>query len=385
MSATGFVLLLGVVSLLADMTYEGARSATGQFLAVLGASGAAVGIVAGLGELVGYALRLVFGYISDRTRKYWTITLAGYAMNLIAVPLLALAGRWEVAAALMIAERLGKAVRTPARDAMLSHATKSMGRGWGFGIHEALDQVGAVLGPLVVAAVLYRQGGYRWAFTVLLIPALGALGTLLVARHLYPSPSSLEAQSATVDSRGLPRAFWIYLGAVALIAAGYADFPLIAYHLKRTAVAGEVLVPVFYAVAMGVDAVAALVFGRLFDRMGIAVLVLAAAVSSVFAPLVFLGGGTLPLVGLVLWGVGMGAHESILRAAVAQMAPAGRRGSAYGVFNAAYGVAWFAGSATLGALYDVSLPAVAAVSASLQVLAIPVILVAARAHTCTAR
>ncbi|MCR4426137.1 MAG: MFS transporter, partial [Firmicutes bacterium] len=140
-----------------------------------------------------------------------------------------------------------------------------------------------------------------------------------------------------------------------------------------------------YAVAMGVDAVAALVFGRLFDRMGIAVLVLAAAVSSVFAPLVFLGGGTLPLVGLVLWGVGMGAHESILRAAVAQMAPAGRRGSAYGVFNAAYGVAWFAGSATLGALYDVSLPAVAAVSASLQVLAIPVILVAARAHTCTAR
>src|SRR6266705_6320857 len=141
------------------MTYEGARSITGPYLAVLGASATVVGLVAGFGELVGYALRLVAGYLSDQTGRYWTITLVGYVINLLAVPLLALTGRWELAAALMIAERLGKAIRTPARDAMLSHATTEMGRGWGCGLHEAMDQIGAFLGPAIVAVVLLLRGG----------------------------------------------------------------------------------------------------------------------------------------------------------------------------------------------------------------------------------
>ena len=159
-TALKFVVLLGVVSLFADMTYEGARSITGPYLAILGASATAVGIVAGFGELIGYALRLVSGYISDRTGKYWTVTLFGYFINLLAVPLLALAGSWEVAAFLMITERMGKAIRNPSRDAMLSHATQSIGRGWGFGLHEAMDQIGAILGPLIVATVLYLNGGF---------------------------------------------------------------------------------------------------------------------------------------------------------------------------------------------------------------------------------
>ena len=372
--ALGFVVLLGVVSLLADTTYEGARSIAGPFLATLGASGAVVGIVAGFGELVGYGLRLVSGLLSDRTRRYWAITLFGYVVNLAAVPLLALAGRWEIAAALLIAERVGKAIRTPARDAMLSHATGRIGAGWSFGLHEALDQIGAVAGPLIVAAVLHARGSYRAGFALLLIPALMAIAALLVARALYPRPRDLEPAAPALESVGFPRAYWLYLGAVGLVAAGYADFPLIAYHFERAAVVREIWIPVFYAVAMGVDAVAALVFGHLFDRVGVSVLAAVSLLSALFAPLAFLGGFRLALLGMALWGVGMGAQESVMRAAVAKMVSADKRGAAYGFFNAGYGVAWFAGSALLGALYDVSLGGLVAFSVAAQVVSAPLFL-----------
>ncbi len=373
-SALKFVILLGIVSLFADMTYEGARSITGPFLAILGASGAAVGFVAGLGELIGYGLRLLSGYLSDRTGKYWTITILGYTVNLLAVPLLALVGKWEIAALLIIAERLGKAIRAPARDAMLSHATHQIGRGWGFGLHEALDQVGALLGPLTVAGVLYFKGGYQMSFGILLVPALLALSVLIVARFTYPRPRDFEPISAKLESKGFPKIFWLYLAAVGLIAAGYVDFPLIAFHFKRASVASDSWIPLFYAVAMGVDALAALIFGRWFDRMGIPVLIVAVVLSSFFAPLVFWGGFQLALLGMVLWGVGMGAQESILRAAIAGMVPAERRGTAYGVFNTGYGLFWFLGSALMGILYDISIPTLIVFSVLIQLGSVPLLL-----------
>jgi len=373
-TALKFVILLGVVSLFADATYEGARSIAGPYLAFLGASAAIVGIVSGFGELVGYGLRSLFGYISDRTGKYWTMTILGYALNLLAVPFLALAGRWEIAAFLLIAERLGKAVRTPARDAMLSHATAQTGRGWGFGLHEAMDQIGAMLGPAVVALVLYFRGGYGNAFGLLLIPALLALGVLAAARFLYPRPRDFEESQEEQGKKGFPRIFWIYLAAVALLAAGFADFPLIAYHFNKASVLSDEWVPVFYAIAMGVDALAALVFGRLFDRKGIPVMALAALISSLFAPLVFLGGFYFALLGMTLWGVGMGAQESIMRAAIADMVPANRRGSAYGLFNTGFGVFWFLGSALMGILYDLSLPSMIAFSVTAQFVSVPLFL-----------
>jgi len=227
-TATKFVVLIGVVSLFSDLTYEGARSVTGPFLAVLGASATVVGIVAGLGELVGYALRLLSGYFADRTRRYWAIVFLGYGLNLLAVPLLALAGHWEIAAILMVAERMGKAIRTPARDVMLSCASDSIGRGWGFGLHEALDQIGAILGPLVVAAVFVSRGTYEAGFALLLIPALIALGVLFAAYRLYPRPHDLESAAVKVAGKGFPRSFWLYLAAIGCVAAGYADFPLVA-------------------------------------------------------------------------------------------------------------------------------------------------------------
>lgn len=373
-AALKFVILLGVVSLFADMTYEGARSITGPYLALLGAGAAAVGVVSGFGELIGYALRLASGYLADRTGRYWAVTIIGYGVNMLAVPLLALSGRWEAAAALIISERMGKAIRTPARDAMLSHATHAMGRGWGFGLHEAMDQIGAMFGPLIVAAVLYFRGDYRVSFAVLLIPALLALGVLVIARWLYPRPRDLEMAPLELETKGFPRAFWIYLAAVALVAAGYADFPLIAYHFHKVAAVSDSWIPVFYAVAMGVDALAALLFGAFFDKVGLSILIISALLSSFFAPLVFLGGFSLALVGVALWGVGMGAQESIMRAAVAGMVSAKRRGAAYGIFNAGYGIFWFLGSALMGFLYDYSIPGLIVFSIGMQLASIPLLL-----------
>ena len=371
-AALKFVLLIGVVSFFADFTYEGARSVTGPFMAVLGASGAVVGIVAGLGELLGYGLRLVSGRLSEKTQKFWPITLFGYLIQMAAVPLLALAGNWQWAALLIIVERVGKATRNPPRDVMLSHAAKEIGYGWGFGIHEALDQFGALFGPLAVATVLAHQGNYRTAFVILVVPAVITYGLLIGARILYPRPEELESHAPNVHSKGLSRLFWVYLAGAALVAAGFADFQLIAYHFGKANTIGDIWIPIAYSIAMAVSGAGSLLFGRMFDRIGIGVLVPLTVVSTFFAPLVFLGGFWPVIVGSALWGLGMGVHESIVPAAVATMVPIHRRPSAYGLFTAGYGVAWFVGSAALGILYDISIPAVVIVSVVLQISAVPV-------------
>jgi MFS family permease len=366
-----FIILLGVISLLSDVTYEGARSISGPFLGQLKASALVVGVVAGLGEFLGYTLRLASGYLTDRLGRYWLVTFAGYAVNLLAVPLLALAGSWEIAAVLLVAERVGKAVRTPARDAMLSHAAGAVGRGRGFGFHEAMDQIGAVTGPLIVAAVLYYRGGYREGFAVLLLPAVLALVVIVIAARLYPHPQHLEVNAPGLKPTGFNRPYWLYVVAVGLLGAGYADFPLIAYHFGKTALLPSDWIPIFYAVAMGVDAVAALVLGHLFDRLGMPVIMVTAVLSAFFAPLVFLGGFKLALLGMVLWGIGMGSLESIIKAALAGMVPRDRRATGFGLFNAGFGVFWLLGSALMGFLYDFSLGALVAFSVTAQLLAIP--------------
>jgi predicted MFS family arabinose efflux permease len=377
--ALRFVLLIGVMSFFADFTYEGARGIIGPYLAVLGASAAAVGIITGFGELLGYGLRLVSGRLSDRTGQFWPITIAGYIVQMCAVPLLALAGSWQMAAVLIILERVGKATRNPPRDVMLSHAAKEMGGyGWAFGVHEALDQFGALFGPLAVAAVLAFRGEYRIAFAMLLIPALVMLSLLGVARWLYPRPEDLESTSPDVRTEGLPQVFWVYLVGAVLVAAGFADFPLIAYHFQQVSAVPSIWIPVFYAVAMGVSGIGSLVFGRLFDRLGIVVLLPLTIVAALFAPLVFLGGFWPALIGVALWGLGMGVHESIVPAAVALMVPSQRRASAYGLFTAGYGVFWFLGSALMGVLYAVSLPALIAFSVAAQLAALPVLLLVTR-------
>ncbi len=296
------------------------------------------------------------------------------------MPALALAGNWQTAAALIILERIGRATHNPPRDVMLSHAAKQIGYGWAFGVHEALDQFGALFGPLAVAVVLAWRGDYRFAFAALLIPAIVCLSLLLIARWLYPRPEEMETETPNVHAEGLPRAFWIYLLGAALVAAGYADFPLIAFHFQKTSSVPRDLVPVAYAIAMGVSGTGSLVFGRLFDRFGIGILIPLTLISALFAPLVFLGGMWWALLGAAVWGLGMGVHESIVPAAVAPMVPRKRRASAYGLFTAGYGIAWFLGSVPMGLIYERSIPAAIIFCVVLQLAAVPIFFVVKRRY-----
>jgi len=371
--ALRFIVLIGILSFFADFTYEGSRSIVGPYMASLQASGAIVGIVSGLGELLGYGLRLFSGRLADTTGRYWPITIFGYVIQMASVPALALTSSWPSAAALIILERIGKAIRNPPRDVMLSHAGKQAGGyGWAFGLHEALDQFGAMFGPLAVAAILARNGSYQEAFAVLLAPAVINLTLVLIARWLYPKPEDMEVVPANVSGARLPRIFWVYLLGAALVAAGFADYSLIAYHFSRAGTVPSNWIAIFYAVAMGVSGTGSLALGRLFDRFGFRVLVVLTWVSALFAPLVFLGGFWPALLGAAIWGLGMGVHESIIPAAVTPMVSPRRRASAFGVFTAGYGVFWFIGSALIGVLYDVSLPAVIAFCVVTQIIALPI-------------
>jgi MFS family permease len=371
--ALRFIVLIGILSFFADFTYEGSRSTIGPYLASLHASGAVVGIVTGLGELLGYGLRLFSGRWADATGRYWPITIFGYVVQMTSVPALALTGSWQAAAVLIILERVGKAIRNPPRDTMLSYAGKRAGGyGWAFGLHEALDQFGAMCGPLALAVVLAHGGSYRQAFAVLLVPAVINLSLVLLARFMYPTPQDMEQSPPAGEGSRLPRIFWVYMLGAVLVAAGFADYPLIAFHFGRIgSVPGE-WIAIFYAVAMAMSGTGSLVLGRLFDRFGFTVLVVLTLVSALFAPLVFFGGFWIALIGAAVWGLGMGVHESIIPAAVAPMVPSRGRASAFGLFTAGYGIFWFVGSAAIGILYDISIPLVVTFCLISQLAAVPV-------------
>jgi MFS family permease len=352
--AIRFIVAMGIVSLFADMTYEGAHSIIGPFLKDLGATATQVGIIAGLGEMIAAGLRVLSGRLADRTRAYWTLTTLGYVLNLLVVPGLAFAGTWKVAALVVVAERTGKGLRGPAKDVLLSDATSVVGHGWGFGLHTAMDQTGAVLGPLLIAGIVAREEHFGPAFLWLALPALFAFAALVVARVMRPGITSAPRQTTTT-SQHLPNVFWLYVAAAGLLAGGFVDFPLLAYHFQKTAIARPAAIPLYYAGAMAVNGLAGLIFGRLFDRFGMRILALGIVVSLLALPFGFLGGTTLAIVAVGCWAVGLGAQQATLRAGIAQLIPIEKRGNAYGVFNGVYGVLWFLGSVTMGVLYDYSL------------------------------
>lgn len=392
-----FIVIMGLVSLFADAAYEGARSIVGAYMAYLGAAPAVVGIVAGGGELLGYLARAGFGPLADRTRRYWLLTGVGYAVNLLSIPAMGLVRTWQAVAGLVLTERLGKAVRTPARDAMLSRASQVVGEGWGFGVHEALDQIGAVVGPLLLALVLASGAAYGTGFLWLTVPVGLALATLAVARSLNGKREKSESTEAgreeldrhdsggsepgTVSPEELPRGvsqlirgtFGLYILAAALSAAGLADFALVAFHAQRRGVLSSASIPLVFAAAMAIDGASALGFGRLFDKIGLGALCLALLVSAPFAAAAFSSESRLLLGGVLLWGIGLGAHESIMRSGVATLTPEGMRGSAYGLFGAVFGVAWFIGSALMGFLYGISLSALVAFSVGCQAGAVGIL------------
>jgi MFS family permease len=365
------VIALGIVSLLADMVYEGARSILGPFLLTLGASAASVGLIAGIGEFAGYSMRFFAGYAADRTRGYWALTITGYALTVISVPLLGLATSVGLALALVIGERLGKAVRTPAKDTVLSYATYEMGRGYGFGLHEALDQIGAVIGPLILAAILaVHEGDYRLAFLSLAVPGALTMIVLLWTRRRFPEPHQFEPSANPDDpteGTGSP-AYRRYMVFTFLAVLGFAPFPLIGYHLSSAGVVSDATVPLIFAFAMAVDALVALVAGRIYDRRGLRVLIVV-PVATAAVLLAFTDTPWLVWAGAGIWGGVMGLQESTLRAAVADMIPGHRRGMAYGVFNGLYGFALLAGSTAMGVLYGVSVGLLVGFVVAIELLA----------------
>ncbi|MDN7012001.1 MFS transporter [Methanoculleus sp. FWC-SCC3] len=361
------ILLLGAASLFGSLISNGARSVTGPYILLLGGSAAIVGLVAGAGEFIGYALRSATGTYVDQNHRYWTAATTGYGL-LAAIPLLAFAGRWETAAALIISERIGKAVRTPARDTILSHATTAVGRGWGFGVHKALDQVGAVAGPLVMAAALAVTGGYAPGFLLLGIPLGGVAVALFLARSEVPKPGCLEGEGEEDrnDHPGIvPYAAFIFLGM-----AGFAGFPLISFHLKAQSIVPDAAIPLFYAGAMTISVAVALLVGRTFDRIGTHVLLAIPALSIATVVLAFSSEPGIAVAGSLVWGAGIGIFEPVLRASIAESTTLDRRGKVYGSVSAVFGTAWFVGSAVMGALYDVSIGYIVAYVVTVEAAAV---------------
>lgn len=367
--ALSFVLAFGIVSLFADMSYEGMRGLAGPFLASLGASGLAVGVIAGTGELAGYLLRLLSGRLADSTRAYWPITLTGYVVQMAAVPAMALAGNWGVAAMLIVIERAGKAIRNPSRDAMLSRAGETIGHGWAFGLHEALDQLGAFAGPLIAFAVLALHGDYRSAFAWLALPSLATVLLVFAVRLRHGALGRIERPEDEIPDEPLSQAFWYYAAGAALAAFGFADFTLLSFHFGKANILTGETIALFYAAAMLADGAASLLFGRWFDRAGLKVVFGAILMGLGVAPLAFFGGWWGAAAATLLWGACLGVHESVMAAAVATLVPRHARAKAYGIFTALFGVAWFLGSVLLGALYDVSLPALVMVATLAQAVA----------------
>lgn len=369
-AALRFVISIGIVSLFADLVYEGGRSIVGPYLALLGGTPLIVGIVAGLGEFLGYAVRLAAGRYVDHRRGHWKLMGAGYTLNLFSVPALALTSAVWPAGILVFLERIGKGIRNPAKDALLSRAGRELGHGYAFGLHEFLDQLGAVIGPLVVAGAVVISG-YRLGFAVLIVPALLALFFLWRARGLEPEAHTTPepAQRVRFDAR-----YYHYLAFAVVAVLGFSHFIIVSYHLAVTRRLAPALIPVLFAVAMGADAIAAIVAGRFYDRYGLKVLYALPLLTLPALPLLFLAVNPAWIwAGAVLWGAALGVQESTVRAGVATLTPESLRGTAYGLFDTVFGASWFVGSVMLGALYQLGTVWLVVAAVVLQLAALPLL------------
>lgn len=356
-----FLLLLGFISLLSDFTHEGARSIYGPYLGLIGASAFIIAFTSGLGEFIGQALRLLTGIIADKTKKYWLMMILGYSINLLVIPLLYFvdASIWEVAIILILLERVGKGIRAPAKSALTSFTTQHLGAGKAFALQEAMDQFGAFLGPIFVFLVLnLNKGtelqGYQLAFGLLGIFAIMTLVILVVSRIKYPHPDEFETKTFSKGFKG-NKYFNLYMIAIVFIALGFIDYPVLAFHISKTSSINVIYVPLLYALAMGIDAIAALIFGHLYDKKGILSLQIAIGITLFISPIFFLLEGVYVLIiGVILWGIGMGAQESILKAVISGLVSKDKRATAYGIFYTVFGSSWFLGSLVIGYLYDIN-------------------------------
>ncbi|MFA5099633.1 MAG: MFS transporter [Candidatus Omnitrophota bacterium] len=387
-SAVHLILLFGLVSLFGDIIYEGARSVNGPYLKTMGVSAALVGLIAGIGEFLGYAIRLASGYFADKTKGYWVFTFLGYGM-LISVPLLALTGTWQFVALFIVLERIGKAIRSPAKDTIVSQASKQVGTGFGFGIQEAMDQIGATVGPLIFSILFVSIGSgaknladYQRGYGLLWLPFALLMICVVLAYIRVPDPSVLEISTVRPQEPDkLSKVFWLYTLFSFVATAGFVNFVLIAYHLKDKHILSDAQIPFFYAVAMAIDGGVALIIGKMYDRFkrkskndkaGLLTLISIPVFSVLIPVLGFSYNPLLAIAGILLWGVVMGIHETIMKSAIADLTPLKKRGTGYGIFNTSYGLAVFFGSALMGLLYDLSIPVLIAFTIVLQIASVPI-------------
>jgi len=350
-----FILLFGLVSLFSDMTYEGARSIQGAFLETLGASAFMVGTLAGFCEFLGYLVRFFAGRYASQSGRYWHFIFVGYVLNLISIPILGWTHSWMWAFVLILLERIGKALRVPSRDTLLSQAGQSVGMGWGFGIHEAMDRIGAMLGPLFVTYVIYKSNDMHLAFQSLWIPALLSVAILSLAFITQSSDHKDIASPASNIGLKHPYVFKIYVLGSSFMAMGFADFALMAFHFQKTHLVTTFWIPIFYAISSASNIFITPIWGCFFDKWGFKVLIGSSLLSIAYALFVFLGDVRFVLVGIILWGIGMGVQSSLMRAFVGKITDEHQRAHAYGIFNACFGLAWFLGSVVMGVLYEKSL------------------------------
>lgn len=364
------IVFFGLVSLFGDIVYEGARSVNGPYLNTLAANAAMVGLIAGLGEFAGYALRLLSGYYADKTKAYWLFTFVGYGL-IISVPLLSLTGVWQMAAVLMVVERLGKAIRSPAKDAIVSSAAKKIGTGKGFAIQEVLDQIGALAGPLIFAGYFALTGSaeknasdYRAAYGLFWIPFILVMIFAVIAYVKVPDPSKLEPDRLPGEPDKITPIFWKYSLFSFVTAFGFISYALMGFHFKEHGVISDAMIPLFYAAAMVADGIAAFFMGHWYDRLkiklkhhagGIATLAVMPVLTALIPFLAFTLNPYLAFASAILWGIVMGAHETIMKAAIADITPIKKRGTGYGIFNFAYGLAFLGGGFISGILYEKSL------------------------------
>lgn len=375
-----FLLLIGIISMLSDFTHEGARSIYGPYLGLLGASALVISIVSGLGEFIGQALRIVTGMIADRTKKYWTMMILGYSINLLVIPLLMFVSKdiWFIAIILILLERVGKGIRAPAKSALTSFTTADIGLGKAFALQEAMDQLGAFLGPLFVFLVLQLNSGsefngYQLAFGLLGIFAILTIVIIVIAKSKYPNPDQMDVSKGQQGFKG-NKYFLIYIVAVMLLAMGFIDYPVLAFHISRESIITASYIPLLYALAMGVDALAAVFFGYYYDKVGVLSLIISVIFGILIAPVFFLVDGVVGiLLGVILWGIAMGAQESILKAVIASLVSKDKRATAYGIFYTAFGLAWFLGSTLIGLIYERSIVGVVLFSSVFELLSLGVL------------
>lgn len=366
--ALSIVIMFGIISMLGDMVHESARSVNGQYLSLVGVTAAQIGLVYGIGEFLGYALRLLAGSLLDRTGKHWLFMFIGYGLHIV-IPFMGVTQNWNFLLVFILLERIGKALRSPAKDTILSGVSENqVGLGFAFGLQEALDQIGAFVGPLIFTAVFYILGKngineFQMGYQLLVIPFIILMLFLAFVYRKFTTNNLRPVPPKGVASNRLQPVFWIYSIFTFFAAFGLLNFSLIGYHLKVQGIVSDAMIPILYAGAMAVDALIAVVIGKMYDRLkvstgkktgGVSILFIIPAMTFALPLLTLSHSVVLIVIGMVLMGIVLGTHETIMRSAIADLTPFHKRGLGYGLFNTFYGLALLLGSSLMGYLYDLN-------------------------------